>query len=327
MMKRRDFISLLGGAAAGWPLSARAQQAMPVIGLLHVGLPEASTNVLTSFHRGLGEIGYVESRNVAIEYRWARNDPDRLPELASDLVRRQVAVIVALQGTAAALAAKAATTAIPIVFGTGADPVQTGLVASLSRPGGNVTGVSSLSGEVVAKRLGFLRELLPRATRFALLINPNESSAETQASAVQVAASTLERQLDVLTASTNREIDRAFASLMQKKAEALLVSGAVLFSERRVQIVTLATRYAVPAIYSARDYAEVGGLMSYGSNFQDAARLVGLYTGRVLKGEKPADLPIQQAAKFELVINLQTARVLDIEVPPTLLAQADELIE
>jgi len=315
MMKRRDFISLLGGAAAGWPLSARAQQAMPVIGLLHVGLPEASTNVLTSFHRGLGEIGYVESRNVALEYRWARNDPDRLPEL------------VALPGTAAALAAKAATTAIPIVFGTGADPVQTGLVASLSRPGGNVTGVSSLSGEVVAKRLGFLRELLPRATRFALLINPNESSAETQASAVQVAASTLERQLDVLTASTNREIDRAFASLMQKKAEALLVSGAVLFSERRVQIVTLATRYAVPAIYSARDYAEVGGLMSYGSNFQDAARLVGLYTGRVLKGEKPADLPIQQAAKFELVINLQTARALDIEVPPTLLAQADELIE
>jgi len=325
--RRREFITLLGGGAAAWPIAARGQQAaMPVIGYLSVTAPEASQPFIAALRKGLSETGYVEGRNVAIEYRWAHNEHDRLPELAADLVRRQVAVI-ATSSTPAALAAKAATTTIPIVFSGGADPVQSGLVASLNRPGGNVTGLSSMNTDLIGKRLGILHELLPVAARFAVLVDPNAANAESTITDAQAAAAAIGRQIEVLTASSNREIDAAFASLVQKRIEVLLVSPHTLFFNRRVQLVTLGVRHAAPAIYPTREFVEAGGLMSYGSSVPDIQRQVGIYVGRILKGEKPADLPVVRPTKFELVINLQTARLLGIEVPATLLAIADEVIE
>jgi putative ABC transport system substrate-binding protein len=284
MLKRRSFLTLLGGAAAAWPLPARAQQpAMPIVGFLSANAPEASTTVVAAFRKGLSEIGYVEGRNVAIEYRWAHNEFGRLPELAADLVRRRVAVIAAPGSLPAPLAAKAATTTIPIVFHTGADPVKTGLVASFNRPGGNVTGVASMSLELLPKRLGLLHELLPGAARFAVLADPSVPSAGASTAELQAAAGAIGRQIEFFNASTNREIDTAFASLVQKRADGLLVNSNPLFFDRRVQIVTLAARHAVPAIYFYRDFAEVGGLMSYGTSLADMYRQVGIYAGRILK--------------------------------------------
>ena len=326
-MRRREFITLLGGAAA-WPLAAHAQQpARPVIGFLFGGSPEGSANFVAAFRKGLGDAGYVEGQNVAIEYLWTHNDNDRLPELAADLVRRRVAVIVTPNFTAAALAAKAATTTIPIVFGGGFDPVQAGLVASLNQPGGNVTGISFMSVEIGGKRLGLLHELLPGAAHFAMLVNPTNPNAELNITEARAATSVIGRQIEVLTASTNRDIDTAFASLVEKRADALLLSPEPLFTTRRVQLVTLAARHAVPAIYYIREFAEIGGLMSYGPNLANQYREVGVYTGRILKGEKPADLPILRPTRFEFVINLQTAKTLGLEVPPMLLARVDEVIE
>jgi putative tryptophan/tyrosine transport system substrate-binding protein len=325
-MKRREFITLLSGAAA-WPFGARAQQQMPVIGFLNSASPEGYAPMMVAFRQGLSEIGYVEGQNVAIEYRLANNELDRLPELAADLVRRRVAVIAASGGTAVPLAAKAATTTIPIVFGVGGDPVKFGFVASFNRPGGNVTGISFMSDQLVPKRVGLLHELVPGAVRFALLVNPTIPNTETLTRDSQAAASAIGRQIEVLTASTNRDIDLAFASLVQKQADALLVAPGVLFANRRVQLTTLAARHAVPAIYFDREFAEAGGLMSYGANISDVMRQLGIYTGRVLRGEKPADMPVMQPTKFELVINLQTAKTLGLEIPPALLARADEVIE
>ena len=326
-MRRRDFITLLGGASAAWPLPTLAQQSpMPVVGFLYPGAP--GPRAMAAFRKGLNEAGYVEGQNVTIEYRFAERQFDRLPELAADLVRRQVTVIAALGNIAVAFAAKAATTTIPIVFSTGVDPVQTGLVASLNRPGGNVTGVSSMSGELTGKRLGLLHELVPHAARFAALINPsNPRAAETYTQEVQAAASAIRRHIEIATASTNRDIDTAFASLAEKRADALLVTPDVLFFERRVQLVTLAAHHRVPAIYPNREFVDAGGLMSYGPDNTDRDRLAGLYTGRVLKGEEPARLPILRASKFEFVINLQTAKTLGLDVPATLSARADEVIE
>ena len=327
MMRRRDFITLLGGAAAAWPLAARAQQpAMPVIGYLDGGSPETSAQVVAAIRKGLSETGYVEGRNVAIEYRWAEANYDRLPALASDLALRQVAVIVAM-GTPSAFAAKAATSSIPVIFGGGVDPVQAGLVASLNQPGGNVTGVTSMNAEIEAKRLGLLYELLPRATRFAVLVNPNNPLADVDIKDAQASAMATGRQIEIFTASTNREIDAAFASLAQMRADALLIGPDVFFTNRRVQLATLAVRHAVPAIYAFREFAEAGGLMSYGTSGTDRDRQVGVYTGRILKGEKPANLPVLRPTKFEFVINLQTARMLGLEIPPSLLGRADEVIE
>jgi ABC-type uncharacterized transport system substrate-binding protein len=327
-MRRRAFIRLLGGAAVSWPLAARAQQpAMPVVGYLYGGSPGASADFVAAFRKGLSDAGYVEGQNVAIEYRWTHNDNDRLPELTADLVRRRVAVIVTPNFIAAALAAKAATTTIPIVFGGGFDPVHAGPVASLNKPGGNATGVSFMSVELGAKRLGLLHELLPGAARLAMLVNPTNPNAEANITEARGAASYIGREIEVLTASTNRDIDTAFASLVQKRADALLVSPEPLFTNRRVQLITLAARHAVPAIYPIREFAEIGGLMSYGPHITDQYRQVGVYTGRILKGEKPADLPILRPTNFEFVINLQTAKILGLEVPPTLIARADEVIE
>src|SRR6516164_8784783 len=326
-MRRREFITLLGGAAA-WPVAARAQQpGRPVIGYLHVGSSSASRDRVAAFHRGLKELGFEEGRNVAIEYRWADNQTDRLPELATDLIRRGVAVIAAPSGAESTTVVKGLTTTIPIVFSTGVDPVETGLVRSLNQPGGNATGVADLSVGVVGKRLGLLHELLPRAERFALLVTPGIRSGESTIEEVKSAAAAIGRQIDVLSATTNLDIDAAFASLAQKRADALLVAPQVLFSTRRVQLVTLAARHAVPTMYYQREYVEAGGLMSYGSSIIDRERQLGVYTGRILKGEKPADLPILRAVKFEFVINLQTAKTIGLDVPPTLLARADEVIE
>jgi putative ABC transport system substrate-binding protein len=326
-MKRREFIALLGGAAA-WPATGRAQQpALPMIGFLRPGSPEANAHLVAAFRKGLGETGYVEGRNVVIEYRWAHNYDDRLPELAADLVRLRVAAIATPGSTAAAVAAKAATATIPIVFSAGGDPVQIGLVASLNRPGGNVTGVSSMSGELGAKRLGLLQELVPSAARFAVLVNLNNPLTEAFVADVRAAAAALRRQTEVLTASTSHDIDMAFAMLVEKRADALVVGGDPLFVSRRVQLATLTARHAVPTIYPFREDTEAGGLMSYGPSNTDLVRQAGIYTGRVLKGEKPADMPILRATKFELIINLQTAKIMRLEVPPTLLARADEVIE
>jgi putative ABC transport system substrate-binding protein len=326
-LKRRELITLLGGAAT-WPLAARAQQSvMLTIGCLYVGSPEAYTGRLAAFRKGLDEIGYVEGRDVAIEYRWAHNDTARLPGLAAELVKRPVTVIAA-GDLPSALAAKAASTTIPIVFETAADPVRVGLVASLNRPGANVTGVTNIGAEIGAKRVGLLHELLPGAVRFAALVNlSNPLLAEASIKETQSAAAAIGRQLEILTASTDREIDSAFTSVAQKQVEALLVLPDNLFSSRRVQLVIQAARHGVPAIYSNRDHAEAGGLMSYGANITDAYRQAGVYVGRVLKGEKPANMPVLQPTKLEFVINMQTARAFGITVPPTLLAIADEVIE
>ena len=326
-MRRREFITLLGGAAA-WPLTARAQQpAMPVIGYLHVGTSAETRDRVAAFHRGLKELGFVEGRNVAIEYRWADNQRDRLPELAADLVRRGLAVIAAPSGADTARVVKGLTTTIPIVFSTGVDPVQTGLVRSLNQPGGNTTGVADVAVGVVGKRLGLLHELLPGAVRFALLVTPGSAAGESTIAEVESAAAAIGRQVEVLSATTNLDIDAAFARLAQKRADALLVAPQILFSTRRVQLVTLAARHAVPAMYYQREYVESGGLMSYGSSIIDRERQLGVYTGRILKGEKPADLPILRAVKFEFVINLQTAKTIGLDMPPTLVARADEVIE
>src|SRR5499433_1507072 len=326
-MKRREFITGLAGAAA-WPLAARAQQpAMPVVGFLRSTALDDSALLVLAFRQGLSEVGFVEGRNVTIEYRWAENQLDRLPQLAAELVQRRVAVIATPASTPAALAAKAATATVPIVFGVGADPVEIGLVASLNRPGGNVTGVSSMNAELGTKRLGLLHELLPRAERFAVLLNPNNRNTDALTRDLQATASAIGKQVEVLTARSIREIDAAFASLLLRSADALVVTPDQLLDTRRVQLVTLATHHRLPTIYAFRENVEIGGLMSYGSSAAERDRQVGIYAGRILNGEKPADLPVIRAAKFEFVVNLQTAKVLGLDVPATLLASADEVIE
>jgi ABC-type uncharacterized transport system substrate-binding protein len=327
--RRREFITLLCGAAAAWPLAARAQQpATPVIGFLGSSSAQVSVKNLEAFRKGLGEIGYVEGRNVAIEFRWSGGREDRMPELAADLVRRHVAVIVAPASTAGALAAKAVTSSIPIVFGTGADPVALGLVASLNRPGGNATGVMSLNVELTAKRLGLLRELAPQATRFVVLVNRNAVMTEAIIKDVHASIPTLGFPVEILYAdNSDRGIETAFANLSQKTGAALLVNVDPFFFTRRALIVTLAARHALPTVYFRREFAEIGGLVSYGTSVDNMHELIGVYTGRVLKGEKPADLPVTQPTRFDLVINLITARALSLEVPPMLLATADEVIE
>jgi putative ABC transport system substrate-binding protein len=327
-IRRRQFISALGGAAAALPLTARAQQpTMPVIGYLYAGSPEAVTHLVAAFRLGLSETGYVEGQNVSIEFRWALNENARLPELASELVRRRVAVITTPASTPAALAAKAATMAIPIVFYVGTNPVELGLVASLNRPGGNITGVTSMSAEMAPKRLGLLRELLPGATRFAILLNPDNPQSKQVVANLPAAALAVGGQIEFIPTRTSRDIDLAFASLDQKRADAILIIPDALFTSRRVQLVGLAFRHGVPAIFPFREDAIAGGLMSYGTNLADLYRQTGVYTGRILKGENPADLPVIQASKFEFIINLQTSKTIGVEIPITLLARADEVIE
>jgi putative tryptophan/tyrosine transport system substrate-binding protein len=328
-MRRRDFITLLGGAAVAWPLAARAQQpAMPVIGFLNPTAPEVFADELRAFHRGLKEAGFVEGDNVVTVYRWAEGQVDRLPALAADLVSRKVAVIASTGMAAAAFAAKAATTTIPIVFIVNEDPVRLGLVASLAGPGGNLTGTNVLTGEVVAKRLELLRELVPGMARVAVLVDPaNVQATEATVRDVEPAARAMGLQVQVLNASTSREIDAAFATIERERLDALFVSPSAFFTSRRMQLTHLASRHAVPASYALRNHAEAGGLMSYGASLRDAYRQIGVYAGRILKGAKPADLPVVQASKFELVINAGTTRMLSLTVPASLLARADEVIE
>ena len=326
-MKRRNFITLLGGGAAAWPLAARAQQpAMPVVGLLHPS--STDTSRLRAFRQGLKDAGFIEGENVAIEYRSADDQTDRLPALAAELVQRRVAVIAAIGGIPSALAAKAATTTIPIVFLAGEDPVQLGLVASLARPGGNLTGINILSTELASKRLELLRALVPGATRIAVLVDPtNALGTDSTLRDVGAAARAMGLQIQVLNASTSLELDAAFATLVSERSDALLVGPGAFFVGRRAQLAQLAAHHSVPAIYQDRHHAGVGGLMSYGASLVDAYRHVGVYTGRILKGAKPADLPVVQSTRFELVINVPTARMLGLNVPQALLATADEVIE
>jgi putative ABC transport system substrate-binding protein len=325
-VKRRVFIAALGGAAA-WPMVARAQQpAMPVIGYLNGGSPESDASRLTGLRRGLSETGYVEGRNLVIEYRWAGNQADRLPALAADLVKLRVAVIVS-PGLVATLAAKATTTSIPIVFGVGNDPVQLGLVASLNRPGGNLTGFDAFDAELGAKGLALLHELVPSTATIGFLVNPNNPTFEIQMRDVLAAAPVVGLKVQILKAGTDREIDAAFVSLVQARTGALLAGGDAFFNNRIEQLIALAARHAIPTLYAFREFAVAGGLISYGSSLIEVYRQAGLYTGRILKGEKPADLPVQAPTKYELVINLKTVKALGLTVPPSLLARADEVIE
>jgi putative ABC transport system substrate-binding protein len=324
-LRRREFITVLGGAAV-WPFAARAQQpAMPAIGFLHSATPEAFADRLRAFHRGLKDTGFVEGENVSIVYRWAEHQSDRLPEYAAELVRRRVAVIAA--NSTATLPAKAATTSIPIVFLVAEDPVRTGLVASLARPGNNLTGVNLVSGELTAKRLEILLGLVPSVTRVAVLVNPTGPSTETTLREVEPAAREVGVQINVINASTSREIDAAFTTFVDRRPDALFVASDIFFTDRRVQLAVLAARHRIPMTCATREITDAGGLMSYGSNVVDANFQVGAHVGRILKGARPADLPVIQVSKMELVINHQTARALGLTVPPTLLATADEVIE
>jgi len=326
--KRRDFITLLGGVAA-WPLAARAQRrAVPVVGFLSAVSPDGFTERLRAFRQGLKETGYVEGENVTVVYRWAENQINQLPALAADLVRRRVAVIVTAGGNVPPVAAKAATSTIPIVFAVSVDPVGLGLVASLARPGGNATGINFFVAELVEKRLGLLHELVPSARRVAVLVNPaNAATTEAFMRDAETAARATTLQVQIFNASTSAEIQATFERLVQERSDAVFVANEPFFLVRRVQLATLAARYGLPASFPARDWVEAGGLMSYGTNVNDALRQVGVYTGRILKGQKPANLPVLQPTKFELVINLPTAKALGLEVPPQLLARADEVIE
>ena len=326
-IRRRDFVTLLGGAAAAWPMGAGAQQPqMPVVGFVNAGSSHAL--LAAAFRKGLSEAGYVEGQNVTMEYHWLEGQFDRLPALMADLVRRRVAVIATPAGNLAALAAKAATTTTPIVFGVGEDPVKLGLVASLARPGGNLTGINFFANELAAKRLAFLQELVPKAVRIAVLVNPaNIPTTETALRDIPEAARAIGLQTQVLNASTSREIEAAFATLVRDRADALFIGPDGFFVSRRVQFVTLAARHGIPAAHTVREEVEAGGLMSYATDNADMFHRVGVYTGQVLKGAKPADLPVMQSTKFEFVINLQTARALGLDVSPSLLARADEVIE
>jgi len=328
-MKRREFISLLGGAVVAWPLAAGAQQsAIPVIGFLSTRSAGTDAQFLVSFRQALSEAGFVEGRNVAVEYRYAEGHFDRLPALAADLVRRPVALIVATGGTPASLAAKAATATIPIVFTTGDDPIKAGLVHSLNRPEGNLTGVTTSFGEAAPKRLGLLREILPKAAIIGVLVNPNDSiAANSETSDMRTAARSVGQRIEILQAGTERDIDTAFARLIDMGGAALLVAPNSLFVTQANQLVALAARHTIPTLYWRREFVEAGGLMSYGSNLADALRVAGVYAGRILRGAKPADLPVQQPTKFELVINLKTAKALGLTIPETFLTRADEVIE
>jgi putative ABC transport system substrate-binding protein len=325
-MRRREFITLLGGVTA-WPLPAAAQRAMPVIGFINPTAPESVVEPMRGLRQGLKEAGYVEGENLTIEYRWANNQTERVPALAAELVRRQVGLIVATGGAQAALAAKAATTTIPVIFNVADDPVTSGLVASLARPGGNVTGVSTLIAELTAKRLEFLHELVPGATRMAVLTNPNDPTADVTLRELDAATGPRGLQARILKASNGREIDAAFATFAHERPDVLFVAPSAFFLSRRVQLSLLAAFHRVPTTLGLRDFVEAGGLMSYGPSLRDAYRQVGVYAGRILKGAKPADLPVVQASKFELVINQQTARMLGLTVPDKLLVAADEVIE
>jgi putative ABC transport system substrate-binding protein len=326
-VRRRKFIALIGGAAAAWPLAARAQEAMPVIGFLHSASPGPFARAVEAFRQGLSETGYVEGQNVAIEYRWAEGHYDRLPALAADLVGRQVSVIVAVAGNAPALAAKAATTSIPIVFVSGGDPVSGGLVASLNRPGGNVTGVSWVATALVLKQLELLHRSVGNPALIGALVNPSYPDHGVQLGELREGANAINQEINIVQAATAHDIDMAFVSLVQKGANALIVVNDPFFVSRRDQIVALAARHRMPAMYFSREFAAAGGLLSYGASLVDAARQGGIYTGKILKGEKPTDLPVMQSTKFEFVINLKTAKNLDLEIPPTVLATADEVIE
>ena len=325
-MKRREFIALLSGATC-WPLASRAQQATPTIGVLGPGSSATFTHLVNAFHQGLQDAGYVQGKDVIVEYRWAQGRYDRLPELAAELVRRPVAVITTVGGTEAALAAKAATSTIPIVFEIGGDPVHAGLVGSLNRPGGNVTGISLFTVELVAKRLELLTELVPGASVLAMLVNPNNGNTEVEVNIAQTAAQTLGRKIHFVEARGDQDFDAAFENIIRQNIGALCVMADTTFASRRMRLGALATHHRVPAIYGLREHVRAGGLMSYGANLVANFRQVGLYTGRVLKGAKPADLPVVQPTKFELVINLGAAKLLGLTVPPTLLARADEVIE